>query len=146
MKKFSRLFAAKNNRCFPWFFMTVHHFWQLHSRNYNSPSDAAALLKMPKRNLDDKQRFALLICQTACENFDPGKGNNNNRVSIYIWHYNHQERFVNTCKVLSLFSFSTHLSDSVFQKSFRLPTINNSMDLFTFYSSILSWEYALSTI
>ena len=72
----------------------MHHFWQLQTHTYNVANDAAALSKIHKRSLDDKQVFALLNFQTASENFDSGKGNGTNRDSICIWHYNHQDKFV----------------------------------------------------
>ena len=52
-------------------------------------------LKIPKKR-DDKQSFNLLKFQTASENFDSDKGNDNNRVSICNWHYNHKDRILNS--------------------------------------------------
>ena len=56
---------------------------------YNVANDASALSKIHKRNLDDKEVSASLKFQTSSENFYSGKGNDSNRVSICIWHYNH---------------------------------------------------------
>ena len=44
-------------------------------------NDAAELSKIHKRNVDDKQVFALLKFQTASENFDSGKGNDSDLIS-----------------------------------------------------------------
>ena len=90
-KKFSRRFVAKDSQYFLWFFMTVHHFWHDAHPYLQCGNDAAALSKIHKRNLDDKQVFAFLKFQTASEKF--GKGNDSNRVSISTWHYNHQDKF-----------------------------------------------------
>ena len=48
---------------------------QLRTHTYNVANDVGALLKIHKRNLDNKQMLALLKFQTATENFDSGKGN-----------------------------------------------------------------------
>ena len=53
--------------------MAVHHFWELHTHTYNVANGGAALSKIHKRNLDDKQVFVLLKFQTASESFDSGK-------------------------------------------------------------------------
>ena len=66
----------------------------MHTHTYNVANDTAALSKIHKRNVDDKQVFALLKFQTVSENLDSDKGNDSNRVSICIWHYNQKDKFV----------------------------------------------------
>ena len=45
-------------------------------------------------NLDEKEWSALLKFQIFSENFDSGYGHDSNRNSIFMWHYNQQDRFV----------------------------------------------------